>query len=421
MFRLGRVSALIALAASLATARAQAQSPLQVHITVANPPVPPAMLTITATSLSQAGQEFVAAVSGTGFPGVASTSLINVTASQNGKSLIAISFPQNSTTANLMIPALHINQDFPAATRPQSLLELADFLSRQNVSGLAALAFTPPQLTSFDASAGNATSLTSRMMDRTFLTATGIGGFFEDIPPPGAAATARIPNALTVSGDYEHAWSGGVGINSATTPLDYTMFFADPRYSLNLDVPLTYLRATGLNTAQGSFAATFRFPVNAVPHWYLSAGARVGISTTPGLSEGVFAYSGTIASLYNIYFGDYRLALGNSVGAIKTSALHVDGLTGGPVLTNYPIINGLSFEGSLPFTMFDRPASFEAYVVDTYFAGNGLFLQHWDEVGISIGTRRRPGEQTWNNFRVGLSYTFGRDFNMLGLRGSYRF
>lgn len=169
------------------------------------------------------------------------------------------------------------------------------------------------------------------------------------------------------------------------------------------------------------FAATFRFPVNVVPHWYLSAGARVGISTTPGLSQGVFAYSGTFASLYNFYFGDYRLALGNSVGVITTTALHIDGLTGGPALTNYPIINGLSFEGSLPFTMFDRPASFEAYVVDTYFAGAGLYLQHWDEVGISIGTRRRPGEQVWNNFRVGLSYTFGRDFNMFGLVGSYRF
>ena len=186
-------------------------------------------------------------------------------------------------------------------------------------------------------------------------------------------------------------------------------------------MPLSYLRIAGMNTAQGSFATTFRLPVTAVPNWYLSVGARAGLSSSPGLSEGAFAYSGTVASLYNIYLGDYKLAIGNSVGVIKTAALRVAGLTNGPVLTNYPIINGLSLEGSLPFTMFDRPASFEAYVVDTYFAGDGLFLQHWDEVGLSIGTRRRPGDQSWQNFRVGLSYTFGRDFNMIGLRGSYRF
>jgi hypothetical protein len=420
MFHPGRIAAFVVLATSLAIAGAKAQSPFQVNLTVGNPPVPPQMLSITATNLSQVGQEFVAAISGVGFPGVTNTSSISVIASQSGKSLITISFPQNSTTANLMIPAFRINKDFPAPTRPQSLLELARFLSSQNLSDLAALALTPPQLTSFNPAVGNATSLTSVMMDRSFAAATGIGGFFEDIPPPGAE-TVRIPNALTVSGDYEHAWSGGVGIDAATIPLDYTMFFADPRYSLNLDMPLTYLRTTGLNTAQGSFAATFRFPVDVVPHWYLSAGARVGISTTPGLSQGVFAYSGTFASLYNFYFGDYTLALGNSVGVITTTALHTDGLTGGPAVTNYPLINGLSFEGSLPFTMFDRPASFEAYVVDTYFAGDGLYLQHWDEVGISIGTRRRPGEQVWNNFRVGLSYTFGRNFNMLGLVGSYRF
>lgn len=420
MFRLGRFFAIVPLAAFLAMTRAGAQSPAQVNITIGNPPVPPDSLTIAATNLSQAGQAFVAAVSGTGFPGVSSTSSVSVIASQNGKSLITISFPQNSTTANLMIPALRVNQDFPAATRPQSLVELAQFLARENLTNLVVLAATPSQLTSFNPAAGNATSLTSVMMDRSFTTATGIGGFFDDIPPPGAE-TARIPNALTVGGDYEHAWSGGVGIDAFTTPLDYTVFFADPRYSLNLDMPLTYLRTSGLDTAQGSFAATFRFPVNAVPHWYLSAGARFGISTTPGLSQGVFAYSGTIASLYNIYFGDYRLAIGNSVGVITTTALHIDGLTGGPVVTNYPIINGLSFEGSLPFTMFDRPASFEAYVADTYFAGDGLYLQHWDEVGINIGTRRRPGEQTWNNFRVGVSYTFGRNFNMVGLVGSYRF
>jgi hypothetical protein len=71
--------------------------------------------------------------------------------------------------------------------------------------------------------------------------------------------------------------------------------------------------------------------------------------------------------------------------------------------------------------LFDHPLSWEVFVVDTYFAGDRLAIQHYDEVGASIGTRRVAGQQAWNAARLGLIYTFGDSFNMVSLRGSYRF
>jgi len=93
----------------------------------------------------------------------------------------------------------------------------------------------------------------------------------------------------------------------------------------------------------------------------------------------------------------------------------------GPNLTNYPIINGASIERDIDFTLFDKPTTWEAYVIDTYLPGDKLAINHHAEIGATFGTRRQIGDQSWNVFRLGVAYTHAKSFDMVSLRGTYRF
>jgi hypothetical protein len=228
-----------------------------------------------------------------------------------------------------------------------------------------------------------------------------------------------VPNAFTIGSDVNFGSSGGYSLVSTTIPLSYTHFLNDPRYQLTVDVPLTYMNVQGAQGGAASLGAAFRFPV--LPNWSLTASARVGFAGSLDLAAAGIVYSGSITSLYALHFGDIKVAIGNGIGLLKTEPVSLGGVSIGPTLTNEPLINGVQVEGSLGRTLFDHPLSWEVFVVDTYFAGDRLAIQHYDEVGASIGTRRVAGQQAWNAARLGLIYTFGDSFNMVSLRGSYRF
>ncbi|MGH7153669.1 MAG: hypothetical protein ACREF3_07040, partial [Acetobacteraceae bacterium] len=280
------ISGLAAAFLGVASTPVGAASLYEANITVADPPVPPETGTLTFSNLNQTAQTFATGAWQAQFPGYTNASAATANITLRGIPIV-VSFPQGSNTAVLQIPSVNLTRSFAGATRPISGAELIAFLN----GNLSSIVNAAAPLTPIDPVAGNPTSLTSRMMDRQFLAMTGIGGFFDDIPAPGAAVS-RVPNAFTVGGDYEHAWSDGFSINAFTMPLDYTVFFADPRYSLNIDVPLSYVNIAGANVAQASFGATVRVPVLPVRNWYLSAGARFGITGSGALAEGALAYSG---------------------------------------------------------------------------------------------------------------------------------
>lgn len=327
------------------------------------------------------------------------------------------SFTASPNSTAVTVNAFGSVRTFNAGTRVASLQAAVNsYLSSANAS------INGPNVISNPA-VGNPQSLAGRMTGRDFRQATGIGAFSQEGTAGGVPSAGHelvsTPNALTAGGEVSYASAGGVDLTSVTVPIDYTAYFADPRYSVTVDVPLTYLRVGNADAAQGSVGATFRFPV--ADNWSLAASARGGIVGSEDLLLGTYAYSAGIASRYLLFFGDYKVTIGNSVGFIQTEPFRVGAYTTGPSRSNVPIVNGVSIEGSLPFSLFDKPTSYEAYVVDTYFAGQSLAINHYDEFGVNIGTRRRGGDQSWDSARVGIAYTVGRSFNMVSLRASYKF
>jgi hypothetical protein len=305
---------------------------------------------------------------------------------------------------------------FNSANAGMNLADASAFLA--DVAQATALKFNPAASTPTDPAAGNPASLTSRMVDTSFATMTGIGGFAPE-PRAAQAELVAVPNALTVGGDIGYGNAGGRGVFEATAPLSYTIFRPDPRYSLTIDMPVTYLNIGGIGAPQVSLGVTYKFPVT--DRWSLAAGGRIGTTTAGLIQESDVAYLFSVASIYNIYVSDYKITIGNSVGVVRAIPVGIYSNPFSVNTTNAAIVNGVAIEGSLPFTVFDRPGSWEAYVVDTYLPGSTLAIQNFVETGVNVGTRGVIGRQPWNNFRIGVAYTGGRSFNMVSIRGSYRF
>ena len=128
-----------------------------------------------------------------------------------------------------------------------------------------------------------------------------------------------------------------------------------------------------------------------------------------------------LASRYDLYFGDLNVTIGNAVSIMKTGGVSIGSVNVNYDLTNEVFTNGGQVEGSLPGTMFGKPTSWQAYLADTYVAGSKVYINHYDEIGFTVGTRHGLNTQDWDAFRVGAGVTFGANYNAFKAGFTYRF
>lgn len=353
------------------------------------------------------------------FSNYTSVSAANVTLNVRGLPATA-SYALNSTALRFQVPSAGIDITFRGATRDQSQDQLLDFLKGKGSGLLTEMLKSLVANSPVDPVAGNPASLQSRMSEQTFGNATGFGTLGDPTgTPDGKGGFVAVPNLVTVGGDVGVARSGGYTSQMATIPIKYSYYFSDPRYAITVDLPITYVRTEGANSGQASLGLGFRFPV--AENWYLVPSARVGAAGSLDLGAGALLYSGDLTSVYNIYTGDLKVTIGNGVGYYRSQKLHIGDVSIDYDLQNTALKNGVSVEGPLGFTMFDRPTSWQAYVTDTHMFGDKLYVQHYDEVGLLFGTRPTMDGQSWDSFRLGVSYTHGNNYNALKANFGYRF
>ena len=325
------------------------------------------------------------------------------------------------TALTFQVPAAGINLSFTGGTRDESQQLFKDYLLKSG-SGLVTRLFQLMARSSpIDPVAGNPNSLQFASAHNDFTIGTGIGLNGYDVPS-GRNAQGNLlgePNLVAVGGDIGVANSGGYQSLIATLPIRYTIPFSDPRYALTFDLPFTYVGTGSATSAFGSFGTALRVPV--LENWYLTPGVRIGASGSVDLGAAAVQYSGSLASRYDIYFGDLALTIGNGVTVTKT-----DGISIGTVTLNYNMFNQLftnavQVEGSLPFTLFGSPTSWQGYVADTTVTGNKVYVSHYDEIGFTLGSRHGPNTQDWSALRVGAGVTVGEHYNAYKLGFTYRF
>jgi hypothetical protein len=345
----------------------------------------------------------------------AATAILNI----RGVTAVA-SFLPNSTTLTFSMPSAGVNTSFTGATRNDSENDLLNFLTRNGGSEatrvLQALVAGSP----IDPVAGNPASLQNTMAASDFAIGTGIG--LNGVTAPAVGPTGTLlqqPNLVALGGDIGEFNLDGYTSTVVTLPLRYTIAFDDPRYALTLDMPLTYVNTQGASSFFGSLGASLRIPL--LTNWYLTPGVRAGAAESTDLGAAAIEYSGGVASQYDIFYHDLMITIGNGLSLVKTAPLSVGNVNVNYNLTNELWNNGVQVEGSLPYTMYGNPTSWQAYVVDTYVTGSQVFINHYDEIGFTVGTRHGMNSQDWDSFRIGAGVAYGDRFSAYKAGFTYRF
>jgi hypothetical protein len=115
------------------------------------------------------------------------------------------------------------------------------------------------------------------------------------------------------------------------------------------------------------------------------------------------------------------MTIGNAIALVKVGSLSADSVSVNYNIFNQLYTNGLQFEGSMPFTLFGNPTSWQAFVADTFVTGSKVYVDHYDELGFTVGSRHGPNAQDWHSLRLGAGFAFGANYRAYKLALTYRF
>lgn len=326
-----------------------------------------------------------------------------------GLSGVSLGYAANSPLLVLSIPSLGIQQTFgdPAGSRDQSQQALKDFF--RGAAGRAVLTRLLDGLAAaspIDPMAGNPNSLMNVMAAADFNRdssdiVAGLGG--------SAAAAAGGPaqgphNFFGAEARFGRYTQEQFKSDVYSVPLSYTHLFADPRYALVADLPLTYVNNEGAKSASASVGIGLRFPVGA--RWSLTPAVRVGLTGSEDLGSAGLVTSGGVTS--NLRLPDWRgvqIGLADMVAYYSTSSISIGHYDVGYDLKNTVFRNGLKFSGDAGWRRWPGPLTWEFDAVRTDFEGSHVYSRSVDEFAASIGTRHREGAVIWNALRFGVTYT----------------
>ena len=371
----------------------------------------------TATVAFDAIEDIVDAVDSTSLDALISvytpTSVATLTLDIRGLPA-TVSYLDTTTTLTFIVPSLNISETFTGATRDASQQLFEDFLESDGGGILKKILQALVETTAIDPVAGNPNSLMAVMGASDFGNGTDIGD--------GQLAKGQAPsnaNTLGVGLRFGSYSAGDYDQNVYTLPIKYTFRLdSDPRKQVILDLPISYVDTEGGKSYSVSMGLGYRFPMN--DDWSLTPAARIGAAGSVDLGSAAIIYSGSLTSNYNLYWDDIKVSIGNMASQFKTTSVSAGDYSIDYDLTNTMVKNGVGFEGSVDYTMFGNPTSWQFDVAHSAFFGDDLYVDSYFDVSVSFGTR--PTESALDNLRFGLTYTAGNNsYNGVRVNFGYTF
>ena len=341
-------------------------------------------------------------------PAYTSTSVANTSLDLRGLMAFA-SYPDSTTALNFRVPCSRLDKTFQGATRDESQRMLRTFLEGGGGSALTNIAHCLVGESPVDPVAGNPNSLIAKMAASDYTV--------------GTTTDAGNKNLLGISLYAGTSEASGFRTTSVSLPLNYVITVPNPSmppYAFIFDMPIRYLNVEGGDVIDASFGFGVRVPI--LTYWAVTSMLRAGITGSVEAGAVQTAYSGMVTSKADFYFQDLRLSVNNMIGYYTTASVGIGTFDIDYNVDNVIFRNGLALEGSLNYKLFDDPTSWEVQFVDTRVAGHPSWFNNWyDEIVLTLGTRRRATRMTWQDLRLGASYTFGNKFNGFQFVLNYRF
>lgn len=298
-----------------------------------------------------------------------------------------------STLLTFEVPALGISQSFSGATRDESEDMLGDYLEDNVGDILGRMSRELARNSPVDPIAGNPNSLMTQLVMQDFNNS--FNSFASNIKDGGTSS-----NLIGIGFGMGQFKQAGITSRSYTIPLSYTFRNdLDPRRQIALNAPLTFVDTEGSKSYYLGLGGSYRFPMN--DNWALMPAVNLALAGSVDL--GVLAAVGSLSltSNYLIRMPKFDIAIGNMLGYYTTLKVASGDFSYDPGISNTVLRNGLVL--SHPVTVSGKKMSLEYSLVDTRFFGDPLYIEQFNEIGVSLGTNKSAASSR-SYFKSGLSY-----------------
>ncbi len=338
-------------------------------------------------------------------------------------------FDLDDATFFFQVPSIGLDIAFNGSNRDESIELFEDWIENglplpdSKASALTSLLQAFVAESAVDPIAGTPFSLQTRMMQAPY--DLGARALFRPKDPHEPDADGEIwrgRDEFAVRTDYTPFWGGRWNGFMADLALEYTLNFEDPRFAVTFDLPLAYTQTEGdahTATAHGGLGFLYR----ALPWWNILVQGRGGIAGSVELGGLAVLYSAGVTSHMQWKLGQNTFRLGNAFSASSS----VDGMEwfGYEItydITNYLIRNGVELERALSKRFLGHPLFARLDFTDSWVLGSDVFVDHYNEVGLAVGTTRSFGSgAVRDRTSLGLKYTGAQDYHALRLSLDHAF
>lgn len=308
---------------------------------------------------------------------------------------ITLSSTAGSPTITLNIPSIGVTEVFSGSDRDASQDMLTDWLKSEGGDALNDLLKKLAELSPYDPIAGNPNSLMSNMVSSDFER-----GVPSNIQRQDTGINTNLISIGLKTSSFDQ---NGLNGRSLTLPFQYIIRIdSNPKHRIIFDIPVTYYQLEEAQTYSMKVGLGYQFPLS--ENWSLTPSIGTGVVGSIDLGSVGQLVSGAITSHYSQKIDRYRFGMGNMFGHYKTIKIKIGEIESDPGITNNVIRNALFASTIHPF-IFKTPVETEIFIYDTRYYGDKLYMNQYNEIGLSMGTDR-DRKDAKRLLRLGYSYLF---------------
>lgn len=194
--------------------------------------------------------------------------------------------------------------------------------------------------------------------------------------------------------------------NVITLPITYSYTYAN-HDRLILRMPLTYMEIDDAAAYRGAFSVSYKRTLSR--HWALTPSLGYGVASSNDLGSLGHIFSTALTSDLLIYASErVAISMGNMLGWYRTVPIRYANLKLDDDLENTVTRHGLLFSIPMPQPWWGREFSLDLFANGTWYFGDALYTDSFQEVGFTLGPRRSRNRYepnvASNVFGLGLKY-----------------
>ena len=327
-------------------------------------------------------------------------------------------FDENSNILKLEIPSLNINESFDGKNREGSVRLLEDWFKNNKTSAekiMQELARVSP----VDPIAGNPNSLMATMVEDDFR-----NGFKK---VASSQKNTKSKDFILVAPVFKSLDIDGKQSDNFVLPISYTFDIGDnPNEAITLSLPISYVNVEGAKSYAGGLGVGYTYPVT--NHWIVTPNIKYSLIGSKNLGTLAQMASGSLTSSYTIDIGDrYLLSFGNMVGYYSTVKFYNADYAFNPHISNFVFRNAFMY--SFPSDKIYKDTSIDLFFINTEYRGSDLFLESYNEIGLSFGlnkevmnsTAQEDNYEYEDELKLGVSYLTSSKANGFEINFGYSF